>query len=101
MILNLQHINPQRIAAIDSNGDQLTFADITLLSQQISTNIPDRALCFLLVENNIGGIAWTISMLESRQLVPLILNVKTEGALYQQLLDTYKPSYICAPNNIT
>ena len=101
MILNLQHINPQRIAAIDSNGDQLTYADITLLSQQISAKIPERALCFLLVENNVGGIAWTISMLESRQLVPLILNVKTEVSLYQQLLETYKPSYICAPNNVT
>lgn len=101
MILSLQHINPQRIAAIDSNGDQLTYADITLLSQQISAKIPERALCFLLVENNVGGIAWTISMLESRQLVPLILNVKTEASLYQQLLETYKPSYICAPNNVT
>ena len=101
MILNLQYIDPQRIAAIDSNSDKLTYADITLLSQQISTNILDRALCFLLVENNIGGIAWTMGMLESHKLVPLILNVKTEDSLYQQLIDTYKPSYICAPNNVT
>jgi acyl-coenzyme A synthetase/AMP-(fatty) acid ligase len=38
-------------------------------------------------------------MLESRKLVPLILNVKTEDSLYQQLFDTYKPSYICAPSS--
>ena len=101
MILELQNIDPQRIAAIDSNGDMLTYADITLLSQQISAKIPKRALCFLLVENNVGGIAWTMSMLESRQLVPLILNVKTEDSLYQQLLDTYKPSYICSPSYVT
>ena len=101
MILELQNIDPQRIAAIDSNSDKLTYADITLLSQQISKNILDRALCFLLVENNIGGIAWTMGMLESHKLVPLILNVKTEDSLYQQLIDTYKPSYICAPNNVT
>ena len=101
MILNLQNIDPQRIAAIDSYGDKLTFADITLLSQQISEKITERTLCFLLVENNVGGIAWTMSMLESRQLVPLILNVKTEDSLYQQLLDTYKPSYICAPSHQT
>ena len=101
MILELQNIAPQRIAAIDSNNDKLTYAEITKLSQQISTNILDRALCFLLVENNIGGIAWTMGMLESHKLVPLILNVKTEDSLYQQLIDTYKPSYICAPNNVT
>ena len=101
MILELQNIDSQRIAAIDSNGDQLTYADITLLSQQISTKISQRALCFLLVENNVGGIAWTMGMLESRKLVPLILNVKTEDSLYQQLLETYKPSYICVPSHAT
>lgn len=101
MILDLQNIDPQRIAAIDSNGDKLTYANITLLSQQISTNIQERALCFLLVENNIGGIAWTMSMLESQQLVPLILNVKTEDSLYKQLIDTYQPTYICAPSYVT
>ena len=101
MILQIQNIDPQRIAAIDSNGDKLTYADITLLSQQISTNIQERALCFLLVENNVGGIAWTMSMLESQQLVPLILNVKTEDSLYKQLVDTYQPTYICAPSYVT
>ena len=99
MILGIEHINPHQLAAIDSNGDKLTYASIAQLSQQISAIIPQRALCFLLVENNVGGIAWTMSMLESRQLVPLILNVKTEVGLYQQLLDTYQPTYICAPTH--
>lgn len=99
MILDLQNIDPQRIAAIDSNGDQLAYADITALSLQITTIVPTRSLCVLLVENNIGGIAWVMSMLESRKLVPLILNVKTEATLYQQLLDTYQPTYICAPES--
>ena len=99
MILGLQHIDPQRIAAIDSNDGILHYADIAALSQQITQRIEKRALCFLLVENNIGGIAWVMSMLDSRQLVPLILNVKTETGLYQQLLDTYQPTYICAPNH--
>ena len=100
MILGLQHITPSRVAAIDSNGNNITYADITLLSQQICANITKRALCFLLVENNVGGIAWTMSMLNSRKLVPLILNVKTEDSLYQKLLETYKPSYICAPSHL-
>ena len=100
MILGLEHIDPQRIAAIDSNGAELRYAEIYQLSQHITSLIPTRALCFLLVENNVGGIVWIMSMLESRQLVPLILNVKTENTLYQQLLDTYQPTYICAPNVI-
>lgn len=100
MILGLQHIDQQCIAAIDSNSDVLLYADIAILSQHITQRIEKRALCFLLVENNIGGIAWVMSMLDSRQLVPLILNVKTEAGLYQQLLDTYQPTYICAPTHV-
>ena len=101
MILGLQHINQQHIAAIDSNGNMLRYADITTLSQQLTQHIAKRALCFLLVENNIGGIAWIMSMLNSRLLVPLILNIKTEDGLYQQLLDTYQPTYICAPTHLS
>lgn len=101
MILGLQHINQQHIAAIDSNGNMLRYADITTLSQQLTQHIAKRALCFLLVENNIGGIAWIMSMLDSRLLVPLILNIKTEDGLYQQLLDTYQPTYICAPTHLS
>ena len=101
MILGLQHIDPQRIAAIDSNGSTLKYAEIAQLSQHITSLVSQRALCFLLVENNIGGIAWTMSMLDSRQLVPLILNVKTEEALLQQLLATYQPTYICAPESFS
>lgn len=100
MILGLEHIEPQRLAAIDSSGARLRYADITKLSQDITALTPTRSLCFLLVENNVGGIAWTMAMLESRQIVPLILNVKTEETLYKQLLDTYQPTYICAPDSI-
>ena len=101
MILGLQHINQQHIAAIDSNGNMLRYTDIATLSQQLIQHIAKRALCFLLVENNIGGIAWIMSMLDSQQLVPLILNIKTEDGLYQQLLDTYQPTYICAPTYLS
>ena len=100
MILGLQHIDPLRVAAIDSNGDVLHYADIATLSQKITQRIENRALCFLLVENNIGGIAWVMGMLDSHQLIPLILNVKTEAGLYQQLIDTYQPTYICAPSHL-
>jgi hypothetical protein len=51
MILGLQHIDPQRIAAIDSNGAELRYAEISQLSLHITSLIPTRSLCFLLVEN--------------------------------------------------
>ena len=99
MFLYNHSYDEKTIAAIDSNGGVLKYIDINLLSQRISSVIKERALCFLLVENNVGGIAWTMSMLDSRKLVPLILNVKTDSTLYLQLLETYKPTYICAPES--
>ena len=99
MIIGLEHIDPQRLAAIDSNGACLKYSDISELSHKITELVAARSLCFLLVENNIGGIAWTMGMLDSRKLVPLILNVKTENTLYQHLLATYQPQFICAPEH--
>ena len=97
MLLGLEHIDSNRIAAIDSEGGVLRYQDFLDLSSRLQKQIPERALCFLLVENNVGGIAWVMSMLAARKLVPLVLNVKTEETLLQQLLDTYQPIYICAP----
>lgn len=96
-MLGIESIDATRTAAIDSDGNALRYADISVLANSITKMIPQRALCFLLVENNIGGIAWTMSMLQSQRLVPLILNVKTEDSLYQHLLQEYRPTYICAP----
>lgn len=99
-MLGIESIKQSRLAAIDSNGCTLRYADITALADTITDTIPQRALCFLLVENNIGGIAWTMAMLQSRQLVPLILNAKTEDSLYRNLLATYHPAYICAVDSL-
>ena len=85
------------IAAIDSEGGVLRYRDISDLTARLQEQIPERALCFLLVENNVGGIAWVMSMLAARKLVPLVLNVKTDETLLNQLRDTYRPTYICAP----
>lgn len=99
-MLGIENIDATRTAAIDSDDSELRYADILALSKQIERVVSQRALCFLLVENNIGGIAWTMAMLQSRQLVPLILNAKTENSLYQNLLSTYRPAYICAVDSL-
>ena len=100
MILGIENINSLRVAAIDSEGRELTYGAITNLSAILTDKVGERALCFLLVENNVGGIAWVMSMLNGHRLVPLILNVKTEASLLANLLDTYHPAYICAPSYV-
>lgn len=99
MLLNLDKFEGRRIAAIDSDGNILSYGDILNLSDYLKKLIPERSLVFILTENNVGGIAWVMATLLSGN-VPLILNAHTEGNLLYTLLETYQPSYICAPKNL-
>ncbi len=94
MLLGLEHIAPERIAAIDNDGKQLTYGEILDLSSIIMDNVPVRSLCFMMVENNVDSLAWVMASLIGERLVPLILNAKTDETLYNNLLQTYKPAYI-------
>lgn len=94
MLLGIEHINPEYLAVIDSEGGQLTYGDIVRRVKLIETIIPARALCFMMVENNVSSVEWVMASLLSHRLVPLILNAKTDSSLLDNLLSTYKPAYI-------
>lgn len=94
MLLGLEHIHPDRIAAIDSEGGRVMYGEIIELAEHIATIVPKRALCFMLVENNVQCVQWVMASLISKCIVPLVLNAKTDEALYANLLETYKPAYI-------
>ena len=100
MLLDIDKFEPERVAAIDSNGDRLTYGEIISLADEIKRSIPDRSLLFILTANNIGGIAWVMASIISGN-VPLILSVHTEPELLRTLLDIYQPQYLCAPDGET
>jgi len=100
MVLDIDKFSPAALAAVDSEGGQLTYGEIAELSSQLTQRFKQRELCFLLTENNVGGIAWAMGMIASRQLIPLILSAKTETALLEHLLVTYRPTYICQPTSL-
>ncbi len=101
MLLGLEHIDTTRLAAIDSEGGKLAYGDILSRAKEIETKVSERALCFMLVENNVHCIEWVMASLISCRLVPLILNAKTDEALYGNLLETYKPAYIWQNGELT
>ncbi|MDE6295612.1 MAG: AMP-binding protein [Muribaculaceae bacterium] len=96
MLLDIDKKAPEAFAAIDSDGNNITYGDIIALSQALSQTLPERSLMFVLTENNVGGIAWVMAAIISGN-VPLILNAHTDEALLDTLLDTYRPQYIVAP----
>lgn len=101
MLLDLEHIDLKRLAVIDSEGGHVTYGEIMELADHITDTILERALCFMVVENNVQSVQWVMASLLSRRLVPLILNAKTDEALYSNLLNTYRPAYIWQNGELT
>ena len=100
MILNLDKWQGDVVAAIDSQGQQLTYGELKDFAEKASQLMPQRSLFFLLVENNVGGIAWTISNICAGN-VPLILNAHLDDGLYKSLYELYQPPYVCVPTRIS
>lgn len=96
MILRLNEQPSDAVAVIDSDGRSLTYGELVRFSSEVGGLLPLRSLLFLLVENNVGGVAWSIGCMASGN-VPLILNAHTEAGLLDNLFDTYCPSYVCQP----
>lgn len=101
MLLELEHIDAHRLAAIDSEGGKVTYGEIIELAERIFASVTDRALCFMSVENNVESLTWVMASLISGRLVPLILSAKTDEALYNDLLQTYRPAYIWQAGALT
>lgn len=97
MLLDLDKRDPNAIAAKDTYGRSLTYGEIIELSRRLEHNVSPRSLVFILTRNDVGGIAWVLATILSGN-VPLILSANTEAHLLRNLVDTYRPQYICSPS---
>lgn len=99
MILGLNRWQGESVAAIDSEGGLLTYGELREFAGHLEKTKPARSLLFLLVENNVGGIAWTIGNICAGN-VPLILNAHLDEGLYNCLFELYQPPYVCVPESM-
>ncbi len=99
MILNLDKWPEDAVAAIDWQGEQLTYGELRDFAVKTEHLMPSRSLFFLLVENNVGGIAWTIGNICAGN-VPLILNAHMDEELYKSLHELYRPPFVCVPTGM-
>ena len=99
MILRLDKWPQDAVAAVDSQGKRLAYGEVRRFAEELEHLVPPRSLLFLLVENNVGGIAWTIGNICAGN-VPLILNAHLDGELYRNLYEMYQPPYVCVPTGL-
>ena len=53
MILNLDKWASEAVAAIDSQGQKLTYGELRIFAEKTKSMMPARSLFFLLVENEL------------------------------------------------
>lgn len=99
MILNLDRWPGEAVAAIDAQGDSLAYGELRDFADKVGQLMPTRSLFFLLVENNVGGVAWTIGNICANN-VPLILNAHLDAELYKSLFEIYQPPFVCVPEGV-
>lgn len=96
-MLNIDRHPSEQLAAIDANGSALTYGELCSFARGVSLFMKPRSLVFMMTENTVGGIAWVMGLLESKN-VPLILNAHTEEELFSNMMELYRPTYICVPS---
>lgn len=94
MLLDIDKIEPSRIAVLDSEGNSVTYGEIVQRALDIRSQHEERELRILLVENTAEDVATLIAMIASEKLVPLVLNKKTDQALLENIKDIYGKSNI-------
>lgn len=97
MILNIDRQPSEKLAAIDANASSLSYGELCSFAKEVSSYMSPRSLVFMMTENTVGGIAWIIGLLESKN-VPLILNAHTDEGLFSNMMEMYCPAYICVPS---
>ena len=65
MILNIDKHKENSLAVIDSAGEKLTYGELTEFSKELKRLLPSRSLVFVLAGNDVGGIAWSVGLLEA------------------------------------
>jgi len=86
----------ERLAALSDSGESITYGDLCRFVEVIRSAIPRRGLVFCLCSNTLGSVAGYSAFLQNR-IVPLLLNKAMYPALLDQLIETYRPSYLWAP----
>jgi acyl-CoA synthetase (AMP-forming)/AMP-acid ligase II len=89
-------LNLNKPAAINEQGESLSYEDIRRTSEVIHNLIPSRSLVFCLCRNSFGALCGYVAFINHR-IVPVMLHVKSDNQLLDSLLNRYKPSFLWLP----
>lgn len=85
-----------KIAAIQEDGQTITYHELEEYTKKIKALIPSRSLVVNFCKNAIGSMVNYLSFLNAR-IVPLMLDCEINEELADQLIGIYKPQFISVP----
>ena len=96
MFLGIDEKREEQLAALQDDGNSLTYGELCSFSKEVAEIIPRRSLIFSLCENTLGSLAGYVAFLTDK-VVPLLLSANLDEELLSYLLDTYRPNYLWVP----
>lgn len=86
------------IALRDEFGNEMTYGKLEMESQTLANLITGRCLVFSLCRNEIGSVLGYVAFLNNG-IVTVQLSSNLEDGLLNNLLETYKPSFLWVPQD--
>lgn len=86
-----------KIALLEEDKN-VTYAKLNEVAQNISSNIPSRAIVFCICSNCVGAVCGYIGFLQ-KKVVPIMLNHMIDREFFDSLFEIYKPQYIWCPES--
>lgn len=99
MYLNLDHHAKNQVALLDDVDSSLTYGQLVSHLETAAFSLPPRSLIFALATNTVPFVADVLAMIHQGH-VPLLLSADLEPELLGQLIATYRPGAIYAPQNL-
>lgn len=99
MFLQLDRIAPNRIAVVDNYNNRITYGELCEYAEEIGVHVEPRSVVFCMCKNMAGALAGYIGLV-NQGAIPVMLNAKIDGKLFERLFSIYKPAYIWAPSDL-
>lgn len=96
MYLNIDKHSKNSLAAIDSDGNQVSYGELCNIVISYKRILQNRSVVFLLCENSVGALCAYMACIENR-CVPLIISSKIDRDLLNSLISIYMPTYLWMP----
>ena len=94
MFLDIEKKQPNKVAAQDSFGNSITYGEIAEIARSVNNLDLTRGVALCMCKNTVGALVGYISLVEAG-IVPIMISDKIDEILLYNLMDIYKPQYIC------